>query len=382
MVYRACASTGDTIIYDSYTPGGKRFLQHAIDPTTLNKIASQKWDFVALQAQSVEPALDSGLLRREVFPPAKVLCDSIKSNYSCSQPLFYMTWGRKNGYPSPGCNSYPWICTYNGMDSALNVSYKYMADTNHAEVSPVGAVWHYIRNNYPAINLYSSDESHPSVAGSYAAACTFYTMILKKDPTQISWNSSLSTAVADSIKMAAKRIAFDSIQQWNYSEMYPTSSFSFTQNTKQVTFTNQSQFIDSLQWNFGDGNFSTQLNPIHNYINSGSYKVMLTVFKCNQIDSISDSLTILTTGLQKLEGKQLFSVYPNPTTHILRIKSTENISTVDFSLFDQMGRELMSQKVFNFEQDEINVSFLPQGIYYLRLKVKNNSRSVIKVIKQ
>lgn len=46
----------------------------------------------------------------------------------------------------------------------------------------------------------------PSVAGTYAAACCFYTTIFRKDPTLISFNSSLTTIEADSIKMAAKLI--------------------------------------------------------------------------------------------------------------------------------------------------------------------------------
>lgn len=72
------------------------------------------------------------------------------------------------------------MCTYAGMDSLLHLRYMMMAEDNHAVVSPVGAVWNYIRANFPLIELYSPDESHPSVAGSYAAACCFYTSIFRK----------------------------------------------------------------------------------------------------------------------------------------------------------------------------------------------------------
>jgi hypothetical protein len=40
-----------------------------------------------------------------------------------------------------------------------------MAETNDAIVAPVGAVWNYIRQNHPEIELYNPDESHPSLIG-------------------------------------------------------------------------------------------------------------------------------------------------------------------------------------------------------------------------
>ena len=61
-----------------------------------------------------------------------------------------------------------------------------LAETNQPELAPAGAVWRYLRENHPNIPLYSSDGSHPSLAGSYAVACAFYAMIYKKDPTFIS----------------------------------------------------------------------------------------------------------------------------------------------------------------------------------------------------
>jgi len=70
------------------------------------------------------------------------------------------------------------------MDSALTATCTRMAQTHEAVVSPVGSVWRYLREN-TSIDLYSPDGSHPSLAGSYAAACTFYTMIFRKNPTFI-----------------------------------------------------------------------------------------------------------------------------------------------------------------------------------------------------
>jgi PKD repeat protein len=43
-----------------------------------------------------------------------------------------------------------------------------------------------------------------------------------------------------------------------------------------ISFNNTSQYASSYQWDFGDGNNSTDQNPSHEYIESGEYNVILT----------------------------------------------------------------------------------------------------------
>ena len=65
----------------------------------------------------------------------------------------------------------------------------------------------------------------------------------------------------------------------------PTANFTFTSvcrgNPTQFTSTSTTnpagQQITSYQWNFGDGQTSTQQNPLHTYSNAGTYTVSLTV---------------------------------------------------------------------------------------------------------
>jgi PKD repeat protein len=57
------------------------------------------------------------------------------------------------------------------------------------------------------------------------------------------------------------------------------ASFQFeigTDNFLEVTFSNFSQNATSYSWNFGDGNTSTQENPVHTYEEGGTYSVTLT----------------------------------------------------------------------------------------------------------
>ena len=206
-------SLGDTLIYDSNTPGGYRFLHHVSNTTTLNKIALGGWDFVSLQAQSQEPSFSPAQVSSEVYPHAKTLVDSIKSADACVEPIFYMTWGRKNG-DAANCAAYPPVCTYDGMQQRLRESYLEMGFDNNATVSPVGAVWKQVRDSVPLLELYTADESHPSPAGTYLAACTFYAAMWRKSPVGASFISSLPAADAAVIQYFADKVVLDSLSTW------------------------------------------------------------------------------------------------------------------------------------------------------------------------
>ena len=57
-----------------------------------------------------------------------------------------------------------------------------------------------------------------------------------------------------------------------------------------VNFRNQAGRVIAAEWDFGDGNTSTELNPTHTYDNAGSYTVTLRVEGC---DDRLDTLTIV-----------------------------------------------------------------------------------------
>ncbi|MBQ4475017.1 MAG: T9SS type A sorting domain-containing protein, partial [Bacteroidales bacterium] len=156
----------------------------------------------------------------ECYPFAKQLCDSIRANDSCTQILFFMTWGRENGDQS-NCANYEPLCTYDGMQQRLRESYVQMADDNNAIVVPVGLAWKYVRDHYPEINLYQSDGSHPSVEGTYLAALTFRSFLyygeawydeLNYRPENMDWNTSYN------IERAASNAVTNNWVECNMSE--------------------------------------------------------------------------------------------------------------------------------------------------------------------
>jgi len=56
----------------------------------------------------------------------------------------------------------------------------------------------------------------------------------------------------------------------------PTGSFVSSQSGSIVTFTQTTTSVDTFNWDFGDGTFSTDENPVHTYAEDGTYVVRFT----------------------------------------------------------------------------------------------------------
>ena len=78
----------------------------------------------------------------------------------------------------------------------------------------------------------------------------------------------------------------------------PTSDFTFTVDAGVVTFTNQSSNANTYNWDFGDGNTSTDSDPIHTYTSEGTYNVTLTATnECGDVSSTqSVSINLIPTA--------------------------------------------------------------------------------------
>jgi len=56
------------------------------------------------------------------------------------------------------------------------------------------------------------------------------------------------------------------------------SDFTYSANGLNVTFTNLSTNVDSVYWNFGDGQTSASLNPVHTFSSEANYNVTLICY--------------------------------------------------------------------------------------------------------
>ncbi len=152
-------------------PGGWRLKDHWEKGEALKALREGKWDIVVLQEQStlgVNYYVD-GMARiagDQAFRPyAEKWIPEVRK--AGATPILYLTWARK-ATPED--------------QAALSYAYMHAAKDVGAKVAPVGIAWERVRKQLPSLELFHADGSHPSPAGSYLAACTFYAAIFHESP--------------------------------------------------------------------------------------------------------------------------------------------------------------------------------------------------------
>lgn len=367
VVKNLALSAGDSIEHDATTPGGYTLQQHSTNATTIQKIYAQKWDYVVIQAQSQEPSFSPAQVAAQTYPYARVLDSLITDNDSCTETIFYMTWGRKYG-DQQNCAVYPMVCTYEGMQQRLRHSYLQMAEDNRALVAPAGMAWYKSRSIDSLINLWSGDNSHPSIEGTYLTACVFYSTIFRKSPVGLSYSPLAQSAATTHLQTIAAQTVFDSLSTWKIGSYDPYSSFDFTSDaaTKTVNlYTSGAENYTSLQWVFGDGTTSS-VSGAHTYNNPGTYTAQLVVYDdCGRSDTSEKTITISQpTGIGSTLLENDLSVYPNPC-HDYLLVNTGNLSQDFITLTDGRGRIVGQQKIHSATTRVETIDMAP-GIYFLQ----------------
>jgi hypothetical protein len=198
------AATGSRPDAVALVAGGLSFVDHQSRiedsagggnwPLALGEKSAAQHAAVVLQEQSQIPGFssDSGTLADS--RAAAIALDAAAVAHG-GQTVFFMTWGRREG-DSSNSELYPDFLT---MQGRLTEGYKnYVDDTSTADrptfLAPVGLAFQAAYEQTASTGadpldpdglfyqLYSSDGSHPSSAGSYLAACVFYATLTGQSP--------------------------------------------------------------------------------------------------------------------------------------------------------------------------------------------------------
>jgi hypothetical protein len=371
VFYNLSISGGDTVQYDSNTPGGATLQNHATSTVTQQKISSQPWDFVVVQAQSQEPSFPPNQVQTQTLPFATDLDSMIRANNSCSETVFYMTWGRKYG-DQTNCPNYPPLCTFEGMNNRLRSSYKLMADQNQGIVAPVGPAWKNSWFSDSTINLWVSDNSHPSPSGTYLTACVFYSTFFRKSPVGFPYTAGLSQDVAAYLQEVAWNTVNDSLETWNIGRWDPQAGFNYSIDEASVDFNQTSLYGSSNIWNFGDGNTSPLVNPTHTYSAPGNYNVSLIVNGCGRSDTLIEPISITATSVAENVKDIDWRIFPNPSTRDVMIQA-EDVTTFKIEVYGPDGK-LAKRKSETGRLIKLDFSDLPSGIYQVYCYGNGSSR--------
>lgn len=391
MVSDIATSMGDTVVAESNTPAGWKLQQHAqAGSSSLQKITEKQWDFVVIQAQSQEPSFPPFQVAEETYPYAESLVNAIEDNYDCTEPIFYMTWGRKNGDNING-QQYPIISTYLGMQQRLRESYLEMGIDNEATVAPVGMAWKKSIQDNPNFELYTGDESHPNVAGSYLAACVFYCTIFQESCVGSSYlPNGITQEDATTLQTIASSLVLDSTQVWNMFAIQSADTVVINDST--YTFSVAASNYDNLEWDFGDSTTATTSTANHTF-SEGQHTVNLNVFSNGEgclektitfeinITTGTDTTTTDTTTTDSTvyisDFDNNFKLYPNPANNFISIEGVEANSHL--KIYNLLGKVVLEQYIR--EDEHINLSALTQGGQYIVEIRTDDNVSTLKLIK-
>ena len=159
----AQAGKGITIESKVISAGGASLRRHW-NAGAASTITSETWDHVVFQEQSTLPVKNSNRFHENVraFVPAM--------KESGAKMVLFMTWARKKEPEN---------------QTLLTDSYNQIGKELKASVVPVGTAWQKLLAKHDKPVLHAEDGSHPTVAGSYLAACTFYATLFGGDSTKI-----------------------------------------------------------------------------------------------------------------------------------------------------------------------------------------------------
>ncbi len=80
---------------------------------------------------------------------------------------------------------------------------------------------------------------------------------------------------------------------------------------EEVWFTNESDNTVEHEWDFGDGYYSTERNPVHKFMSSGKFTVILKVWSSSgQSDEASLEINVLIPTLLEIEVLEYYDEYP------------------------------------------------------------------------
>ena len=129
-------------------PGGQTLAGH-VTSGSLDTIKGSDWDVVVIQDQSQRPSFGPGYVYHNILPDVLAIEEAIRSSNKCTLPLYFMTWGKRDGDTGNCNNGATALCTFEGVQEQLTNAYSTFAYvTQPAKVAPAGEAWAAYSNRY------------------------------------------------------------------------------------------------------------------------------------------------------------------------------------------------------------------------------------------
>lgn len=177
--------------YELISAGGASLRMHLNRGEAAERLQRESWDYVALQEQSTLPIKNAQRMGENIRDFDALIKEA------GARTVLYMTWARQDAPQT---------------QQALSDAYIRIGRELQALVVPAGLAWQQCLQARPEIVLHDKDKSHPTLEGSYLAACAFYASLFagraKKMP-------GAAIELAAGTKNALQEIAQQTVKAFN-----------------------------------------------------------------------------------------------------------------------------------------------------------------------
>jgi hypothetical protein len=164
LIAKLAAARGRNLEHRLISAGGASLRAHWNAGEALKAIQAGRYDHVVLQEQSTLPVKNAKRMHENV----RLFDEAIKA--AAARTVLYMTWARQNAPES---------------QQAITDAYAGIGRELGATVVPVGQAWQRFLGKHDRPALHDKDQSHPTLAGSYLAACVFLAALFGESPVGI-----------------------------------------------------------------------------------------------------------------------------------------------------------------------------------------------------
>ena len=164
LIAQMAEAWGKKLQHQLISAGGASLRMHWNKGEAQQLIETSKFDYVVLQEQSTLPIKNPKRMHENI----RLFDEVIKA--SGAKTALYLTWARQNAPET---------------QAALTDAYKTIGVELSATIVPVGIAWQNFLGNHQQPILHDKDQRHPTLAGSYLAACVFFAVLFGENPVGI-----------------------------------------------------------------------------------------------------------------------------------------------------------------------------------------------------
>jgi PKD repeat protein len=250
--------------------------------------------------------------------------------------------------------------TCNSKDSSKNIKFAYLDFTANPDPACI---------NQTVVYSDSSDNSVVSWTWTFPGGTP--NSAIGKGPHAVVYNNSGSKSAKLEITsaFAPNQIYDNSNAVLINNDTLSKADFIYGYYGKQIVgFDNRSLGSNlTYKWYFGDGDSSTERNPVHTYTNANNQTVKLIVTGNCGVDEKTIQLRDFTS--LSSTSKNTISIVPNPSNGTFKFQ-TSYTETIVYQIFDLNGSLLLQGTSSN--NQTIEAENLNSGMYFVKIFIGNN----------